>query len=88
METLVIASLLAHIITLSKHDTESEALLWLENDVAMCLRYQNGDFDLGNSSAIPIRFRYNQICDAYGLVVSNVSLTLAAIFTKHTCALN
>lgn len=85
-------TLLAHIITLSEHDTESETLLWLENDVAMRLRYQDGDSDLGNSSAIPIRRRYNQICYAYGLVVSNVSLTLTAMFTlaqtKHICALN
>lgn len=45
----------------------------------MRLRYQNGDSDLDDSSAIPIR--YNQICYAFGLVVSNVSLTLTAKFT-------
>lgn len=45
METLVLhPTLFAHIITLSEHDAESEALLRLENDVAMRLRYQNGDF--------------------------------------------
>lgn len=84
MKTLVLhPTLFAHIITQSEHDAESEALLWLENDVAIHLRYQNGDSDLGDFSAIPIRCRYSQICYACGLVVSNVSVMSVQPFCVH-----